>query len=159
MNVAARSVVGLGASVLGACTLLIPFDDPAGQDGGATRDAGSEGATDASVSVCVARVGRFCGSGLEGWTGAGDDLVECADDVIRAVTTCRGGAGCLRLPSPHTDECDRCGAVADGGRCGSEMSDWAPGNAEMFVSCAGGRAVSTTVCQRCIPQEAGAVCN
>lgn len=162
MRALARVAVGVAASAFGACTVLIPFDEPAGREPSGARDAGEAGDDDgaeASIAVCASREGRFCGGRLEGWTGGGDDLVECADGGVRSVTTCQQGAGCLRLPSPHTDECDRCAEVGDGARCGSEMSDWSPGNAEMSVSCERGRATSTTVCQRCIPQAAGAVCN
>lgn len=175
------------AGALAGCTLLAEFvDEPAGDcvDGGCagqsldgSPDAVGDGRADATdvgprpdvfdagppdvATLCKGRgTGWYCGfNGLNGTAPSKDDLVECREGGVYAMTLC--DAGCLSYPSGVPDRCNECPGKKDGLYCGSEFPSARPANATIVVRCTKGEPIIDKQCAplACVDDAGGfAVC-
>ncbi|MDB4947295.1 MAG: hypothetical protein JWP97_6829 [Labilithrix sp.] len=165
---------------LGACTLLIPFDEVADRDAAALGEAGPRppgvdattgdaGGTDGpavdgaapgdattNYDACVGRVdGFYCGGDKVTWP-VRDDLVTCEADKVADVRPCTTGQGCIAMLDGYPDECDECASKADGVYCGRDFAGWHKTNFNQRVRCQGGREVGLLLCGGTCKSNGGA---
>lgn len=161
------------ASLLGACTFLIPFDEVAQVEAGVVTpapdavtspEAGPDAVVDARSDARPCRDaadGLYCASQpkLAGYEGDRDDLVTCRGREVFAVRYCDSGTGCIRMVDPYPDQCDECRSKADGTYCGRDMAGWNSMNANMRVRCDNGAQVAIVLCANgCQSNGASSAC-